>query len=105
MTRNVDLSVTFVYVIDESLGMSKGKIAAQVSHVAMELADEHKVLGRAIVLKADHETFVNTYLNTMSRCKYILDAGLTEVPSGTMTCIGFKEDDYTKQFTKGLKLV
>jgi peptidyl-tRNA hydrolase len=103
--REVDLTVTFVYVIDESLGMSKGKIAAQVSHVAMQLADRYKVLGRAIVLKADHDTFVNIFLNTMPFNECIIDAGLTEVPSGTRTCIGFKQDDYTKQFTKDLRLV
>lgn len=103
--RQVDLTITFVYIIDESLGMSKGKIAAQVSHVAMLLADRYKVLGRAIVLKANHETFVNIFLNTMPFNESIIDAGLTEVPSGTRTCIGFKQEDYTKQFTEVLKLV
>jgi peptidyl-tRNA hydrolase len=102
--RKVDLSMTFVYVIDESLGMSKGKIAAQVSHVAMELADEYNILGRAIVLKADHKNFMKLFTH-VPRVKYILDAGLTEVPPDTLTCVGFKESEYTHFMTKNLRLV
>jgi peptidyl-tRNA hydrolase len=102
--RKVDLSITFVYIIDESLGMSKGKIAAQVSHVAMLLADDYKIVGRAIVLKADHETFMKIF-HTHHCLRYILDAGLTEVPAGTMTCLGFRQTEETKQFTKNLRLV
>ena len=101
--RKVDLSITFVYVIDESLGMSKGKIAAQVSHVAMELADEYKVLGRAIVLKADHNTIMKMF--KYPNVKYVLDAGLTEVPKDTLTCIGFRQTDFMRNMTKDLKLV
>lgn len=107
--RNVDLSITFVYVIDESLGMSKGKIAAQVSHVAMELADEYKVLGRAIVLKADHNTFMRIFNDLehalFEKAHFVLDVGLTEVAPNTMTCIGFKQTGYSRSLTKNLKLV
>lgn len=101
--REVNLSITFVYIIDESLGMSKGKIAAQVSHVAMMLADQFQVLGRAIILKADHETFLSflKYNNVV----YIKDAGLTEVPKDTITCIGFFQTPFIRQITKNLKLV
>jgi peptidyl-tRNA hydrolase len=85
--------------------MSKGKIAAQVSHVAMELADGNNVLGRAIVLKADHNTFMTIFRALRNSVKFVIDAGLTEVPYGTMTCIGFEQNDYRKEFTKDLKLV
>jgi peptidyl-tRNA hydrolase len=101
--RKVDLSITFVYIVDESLGMSKGKIAAQVSHVAMELADEYKILGRAIVLKADHNTIMK--LMKYPHVKFIVDAGLNEVPEGTLTCIGFFQDNLMRHLTKNLKLV
>jgi peptidyl-tRNA hydrolase len=84
--------------------MSKGKIAAQVSHVAMELADEYNILGRAIILKVDHYTFLNIFRH-IPRVKCILDAGLTEVPPDTLTCIGFKQTDYSHSWTKDLKLV
>ena len=103
ISRQVDLSTTFIYVIDESLKMSKGKIAAQISHIAMQLADKYNCLGRAIILKADHETFKE--LATLDDVVYIKDAGLTEVPLGTMTCIGFKQTDELKKITKSLKLV
>lgn len=103
MTRSVDLNTTFIYVIDSSLGMSKGKIAAQVSHVAMQLADKHKCLGRAVILKADHETFMQ--LEQDIDCETIVDAGLTEVAPGTLTCIGFIGNDDNREKTKSLKLV
>lgn len=102
--RNVDLSITFVYVIDENLGMSKGKIAAQVSHVAMLLADDYEIIGRAIVLKADHKTFMMLWSRITCK-RFILDAGLTEVPSGTLTCIGFRQTEETRKLTKDLRLV
>jgi peptidyl-tRNA hydrolase len=112
--RKVDLNITFIYIIDESLGMSKGKISAQVSHVAMMLADAYpQVLGRAIVLRADHKTFV-AFLdkqeiwskeNCYNTIFYIKDAGLTEVPKDTITCIGFFQTQFMRQMTKDLKLV
>lgn len=101
--RPVNLNETYIYIIDDGLGLSKGKIAAQVSHVAMELADEYKELGRAIVLKADHETIMKLF--KYPRVKYICDAGLNEVPAGTLTCIGFKQTPFMKKFTDKLKLV
>jgi peptidyl-tRNA hydrolase len=102
--RTVDLSVTFVYIIDESLSMSKGKVAAQVSHVAMMLADLYpQTLGRAIVLRADHETF--TSFLKYNGVVYIRDAGLTEVPKDTITCIGFWQSPFMHEMTKSLRLV
>lgn len=84
--------------------MSKGKIAAQVSHVAMLLADDYEIIGRAIVLKADHKTFMMLWSRIICK-RYTLDAGLTEVPAGTITCIGFRQIEETKKLTKDLKLV
>jgi len=104
MTRLVDLSVTFVYVVDDSLGMSRGKIAAQVSHVAMLLADDYEFVGRAIVLKADHITFMMLWSRITCK-RFIVDAGLTEVPAGSLTCIGFRQTDETRKLTKDLRLV
>ena len=105
--RSVDLTTTFVYIIDGSLGMSKGKIAAQVSHCAMLLADKYDCLGRAIVLKMDHTQFGDFMLADKfpSEVVYIKDAGLTEVPPGTITCYGFKQTYFYKRYTKDLKLV
>ena len=103
----VDLLTTFCYVIDESLQMSKGKIAAQVSHVAMMIANKHPgIVGRAIVLKTNHTQFVellNRYATMNS--VFIEDAGLTEVAPGTVTCIGFIQTLKTREITKHMKLV
>ena len=101
--REVDLTTTFIYIIDSSLGMSKGKIAAQVSHVAMSLADIYDCHGRAIVLKASHERF--TDLANMDFVTCIRDAGLTQVPPGTITCIGFKQTEENKPLVSDLKLL
>jgi peptidyl-tRNA hydrolase, PTH2 family len=103
--RPVDLNTTFIYIIDSDLGMSKGKIAAQISHVAMMLADIYGSLGRAIVLKAPHEKFVEIFNTARTNISWIRDAGLTEVPPGTMTCIGFMQTEETRKITKDLKLV
>jgi peptidyl-tRNA hydrolase len=103
--RAVDLNITYVYIIDDSLGMSKGKIAAQVSHVAMILADDNKVLGRAIVLKADRKQFNAIRMNLPVEFAMTADAGLNEVEMGTVTCIGFVQTEDTKKITKDLKLV
>ena len=103
MSRTINLDETFVYVIDNSLGMSKGKIAAQVSHVAMYIADKYGSLGRAIVLKADHDTF--TQLAQDIDCECVRDAWLTQVPPGTLTCIGFRETKENREIRKKLKLL
>lgn len=99
----VDLNKTFIYVLDSSLGLSKGKIAAQVSHVAMILSEGSKTLGRAVVLKAPHDYFES--LCGLSESIYVRDAGLTEVPSGTRTCVGFIKNDSNQKLFKELKLL
>jgi len=83
--------------------MSKGKIASQVSHVAFLLSDFKKPIGRSIVLKADLKTLLS-FLD-YPEVRYIHDAGLTEVPEGSLTCIGFIQTPFMKKFTKNLKLV
>ncbi len=99
----VDLNKTFIYVIDASLGLSKGKIAAQVSHVAMMLSNNSKILGRSVVLKAPHDYF--EFLCSQPEAIYVRDAGLTEVPSGTRTCVGFIKNDSNQKLFKDLKLL
>jgi peptidyl-tRNA hydrolase len=49
--------------------------------------------------------FYNVYPYDLDSVKYIRDAGLTEVPEGTLTCIGFKQTENTKRLTKNLRLV
>lgn len=102
----VNLDTKYLYIINADLKMSKGKIAAQVSHVAMQLGERYGEIGRAIVLKAI-EPYIRSALNysQLNPIFFIEDAGLTEVPKGSLTCIGFKENSVSTEFTKGLKLV
>ena len=101
--RIIDLEVTYIYVINSDLKMSKGKIAAQVSHVAMLLADPGSPIGRAIVLKGHEDTLRE--LMKFREVRYIKDAGLTEVSPGSLTCVGFVLTPELKKITKKLKLV
>ena len=86
----IDLNVKYYYLINDDLKMSKGKIAAQVSHVAMKLGYRYGVIGTAVVLKAN-EFILKELINFKGiDCEYIEDAGLTEVPKGSLTCVGYK---------------
>lgn len=112
MDYEIDLNIDYVYIINQDLKMSKGKIASQVSHVAMMLAvesiyqfntydlptihDDYKfVIGKAVVLKASGEVFSEI----LKKYGYLLcyvkegDAGLTEVDKGVITCVGFNRDN------------
>ena len=103
--RTVDLTTTFIYVVNEDLNMSKGKISAQVSHVAMLLADKNTgILGRAIILKAPEKT-LRFILENYIGVERIEDAGLTEVSKGSLTCIGFLRDEIVAKETTALKLL
>lgn len=103
---NADLNKKYVYIINEDLKMSKGEIAAQVSHVAMQLGSRYGIIGRAIVLKAPEE-ILRKYLWTvqLNPVFYVEDVGLTDGISGCLTCIGFKETEDTIPFTENLNLV
>ena len=91
-------------VVRTDLGLSKGKMAAQVSHAAVNCALTSK--------KADSSNFTNWFSEGQKKVvvkasgeselrklqqharemglisSLITDAGLTEVPPGTVTCIG-----------------
>lgn len=101
--RKVDLDVVYVYVVNMNLNMSRGKIAAQVSHVAMLLADLNKPIGRAIVLRAEEGILED--LIKMKEVVHIRDAGLTEVPKDSLTCIGFIRTPKMKLISREFKLL
>ena len=84
--------------------MSKGKIAAQAGHAAVSAAEEarkhHKEWWKAwikegeckIAVKVKSEKELLDLEKQAKRlalpCALIIDRGLTEVPSGTITCLG-----------------
>lgn len=110
----VDLNNIYVYLINEDLHMGIGKIASQVSHVAMQLGvdycegepdNPYAVIGKSIILYASEKymlKLLNEKRNELT-IRYVVDAGLTEVPKHSLTCIGFRR--YTDEYTKGLKSV
>ena len=93
-----------VCVVDSSLKMGKGKIAAQVGHLCMDVAlglerNRPRLLhvwtrrGQAkVVLKASDSEEMHRLLNRAKEADFltwsIRDAGRTQIPSGSMTVIG-----------------
>ena len=89
-----NLKYRYYYIINKDLNMSPGKIASQVSHVAMMLADRYKTIGTAIVVQATEEKMKELLglMELMPNTKYYTqyDIGKTEVKKGSLTCIGIK---------------
>ena len=93
-----------VIVVRTDLGLSKGKMAAQVSHAAVNCALKSKKSDssnftkwfrdgqKKVVVKVSGESDLRK-LQQHARdvgliSSLITDAGLTEVPPGTVTCLG-----------------
>lgn len=106
-------------IIRTDLDMGKGKAAAQVAHAALEAYKNapymNKKLWEAsgqkkIVLKIDNlkaltELFIDAKKEKIP-ISMIKDAGKTQVPEGTITCIalGPADDKIIDRLTKDLKL-
>lgn len=101
----INLDVTYYYIVNMDLKMSKGKIAAQVSHVAMKLGRKYGIIGRSIVLKGHGAILRELMMHPNVKC--VVDAGLTEVPKGSLTCVGFKKEkkNYPSEVAATLKLL
>lgn len=103
-TKPANEEYKLVIVVRNDLKMTKGKIAAQASHAAVNCAFAAKKKDprgfdkwysegqRKVVLRADSLEQIyeikavadaNKIINSV-----ITDAGRTEIPSGTVTCIG-----------------
>ena len=93
-----------VVVVRTDLGISKGKMAAQVAHAAVNCALKSKKSSssnftkwfdegqKKVVVKGPNESILRD-LQQHARdvglvSSLVTDAGLTEVPSGTVTCLG-----------------
>jgi len=93
-----------VIVMRNDLKMSRGKIAAQAGHAAVSAAEEARkrysdwwkawiAEGQCkIAVKAESEEELLELERKAKRSKLptalIVDRGLTELPSGTVTCLG-----------------
>ena len=101
-----------VIVVRTDLGISKGKMAAQVSHAAVNCSLQSKKSDSSNFKKwyADGQKKVVVKITNESSLRQlqqhardvgltnslITDAGLTEVPPGTVTCLGIGPATETK---------
>jgi PTH2 family peptidyl-tRNA hydrolase len=98
------LEYKLVVVVRTDLGISKGKMAVQVAHAAVNCAlkskksdtsNFNKWFGegqKKVVVKGPNESALQD-LQRRARevgliSSLVTDAGLTEVPPGTVTCLG-----------------
>lgn len=109
-----------VMVIRTDLKMGKGKIAAQSCHASLgafkradkrkimkwELGGEKKVVVKVKDLKELYELYEIVKRSDVSYY-LVQDAGRTELPKGTVTCLGIgpDEDEKIDKITQDLKLL
>lgn len=98
-----------VILIRNDLGMSKGKIAAQAAHAAVEatlksdkgIVSKWRQMGmKKITLRVDSKEELFKYLQEAKDFNLttglITDAGKTEIAPGTPTCLAIGPDDENK---------
>lgn len=112
-----------VIVVRDDLTISKGKLAAQVAHAAVECAIKaqdripdifrgwYREGQKKVVLKVKNEKELFLLKEKAESIGFvtalITDAGLTEVPPGTVTCLGIGPDkeDFLDRITSSLPLL
>lgn len=107
-------------VVDDSLKLPKGKLAAQAAHASIAAYLETEEYERAawleegmpkVVLKAaSREELMELYEQAVQKgipASLIADAGRTVLPEGTITCLGLGpvEDEALDEVTGRLKLL
>ena len=97
-----------VILVRKDLGMSRGKIAVQCSHAAAEAvlkSSKEKIVAwrqfsKKVVLAVDNENDLLKYKKEAEKEKLVTalirDAGLTEIPEHTLTCLAIGPDDDEK---------
>ncbi len=102
--RKGEMEYKLVVVVRDDLEMSVGKLSAQVAHAAVTCALEAKAKKtkwfaewyregqRKVVLRVDGVEELRELKDLAARAKLpfalITDAGLTELPPNTTTCLG-----------------
>ena len=112
-----------VIIVRTDIKMGKGKIAAQVAHASVtafvetlkinkKLAEEWLNSGqKKIILKVESlEKLLNLHKKAIEKglvAVIIEDKGLTQLPEGTITCLGIGPDESNKidEITLKLKLL
>ncbi len=116
-------SLTMVLVTRKDLSLSRGKLAAQCGHAAVECAlkakrETPRVLenwrtngARKIVVEAPSLDALKRLFGSAKSAGIVADmvrdAGHTEIPSGTVTVVGLGPDKRSKidELTSGFSLV
>ena len=108
-----------VILVRKDLKLSKGKLAAQVSHASVEAVlkssrdkvEEWRRFSKKVVLKVKDEEELLNFKKLADKYKLvnalIRDAGRTEIPPNTITClaIGPDEDEKIDKITGKLKIL
>ena len=108
-----------VILVSKALKLSKGKLAAQCSHASVEAVlktskdklDEWRKFSKKVILKVEDEKELLKFKKLADDNKLvnalIKDAGLTEIPPGTITCLAIGPDDDKKidKITGKLKML
>ena len=108
--------------VNNDLKMTKGKIAAQVGHVVQLITEEivrrgyernpppiyftymkWKSHSKKIILKASEEQL--RVLIKENDARFIIDAGLTQIPAGSLTVVGFYPSASHAEKFKSFKLL
>ena len=115
---------TLYVIVNNDLGMGKGKIAAQVGHVVEKIVerifnmpyvgqnnknmiDNYKVYtmtgNKKIVLKGTQKDLEE--LSNERDAVHIIDAGRTQIEAGSLTVVGFLPSNKNKQRFSKFKLL
>lgn len=114
MQEYADDELVQYFIVNKEVSMSRGKIASQVAHVATIIAVEC----------SDSANFVNWYVGQQKKIILqgkekdllklieqgfysIRDNGLTEIPQGTLTCVGLypMKRSEAQQYVKRLQVL
>jgi|SRR3989344_1162928 len=97
-----------VILVRKDISMSRGKTAIQVAHASTEAVlksdkkkiQEWRTFSKKVVLQVDSEKDLLNYKKEAEKLKLVTalikDAGLTEIPPGTITCLAIGPDDEKK---------
>jgi peptidyl-tRNA hydrolase, PTH2 family len=124
MSKQVlDMDFKQVIIVRRDINMGTGKIAAQVAHAAVMGAEKVKALRRnwfsswfaagqaKVVLKVKN---IEELMEVRKQAEELFlpvvqvqDSGLTQIPSGTITCVGIgpAPSELVDKVTLGLKLL
>ncbi len=110
-----------VFIVRRDLGMSTGKIAVQVAHASQQLCEmaikrfnmdyerwKREGAKKVVLYVNSKDELLKFYDDVIGMPKVLItDAGLTEVPAGTVTVAGFgpAEDGKMNRFFGSLPLL